>query len=323
LWGRALREYPLSFYALLAANRLLDAAPESADKLLAELSWDRSRSLVASPIEDRPIFHTEPFERGLLLLRLGLGAEARREFGAAGLEAPRKGAGLPTTAEGRELGWIASMLFEAAGDWAASHAWGRYVDTEYARTWPVGEGELKWRLSYPRAYAALVDDAVKHTGQPAALEWAIMREESAFDPNLESFANAVGLTQLTAAPAQRFADGLPHDPQALRDPATNIAIGARELGALWTLFDGNAALAIASYNAGEGAVKRWMRDPDNKGRALDEFIERIPYDETRGYTKRVLGTFFTYRWLDRMTPQPSARVPRLKFGSLHTPRGPR
>jgi soluble lytic murein transglycosylase len=319
MWGRALREYPLSYYALLAANRLIDASPEAADKLLGELSWDQKRAVVAGPVEDRPLYHTEPFERALLLLRLGLGAEARRELGAAGLEAPRKGVPLPATAEGRELGWVASMLFEAAGDWSASHAYGRYVDTEYARAWPEGEGELKWRLSFPRAYAALVEDAVKHTGQPAALELAIMREESAFDPNLESFANAVGLTQLTAAPAQRFADGLPHDAQALRDPAINIPIGARELGALWTLFNGSAPLAIAGYNAGEGAVKRWLNDPDNQGRSLDEFIERIPYDETRGYTKRVLGTFFTYRWLDRSTPQPSARVPRLKFGALHTP----
>jgi soluble lytic murein transglycosylase len=116
---------------------------------------------------------------------------------------------------------------------------------------------------------------------------------------MESFANAVGLTQLTAAPAARFAQGLPHDRGALRDPAINVAIGARELGQLWNAFDHNAALAIAGYNAGEGAVRRWLQDPERADvMALDEFIEAIPYDETRGYTKRVLASFFAYRWLE-------------------------
>jgi soluble lytic murein transglycosylase len=247
-----------------------------------------------------------------MLLSLGLGPEARRELGAAGIEAPRKGTPLPTTDAGRELGWITSALFEAAGDFAASHAYARYVDVDYARRWPLGDDELKWRLSFPRAYAALVEEDVKRTGQPAALELAIMREESAFDPNLESFANAVGLTQLTPPPAARFADGLPHDAQALRDPTINLAIGTRELGNLYGNFDKDVALAIAGYNAGEGAVRRWLRDPANKDRELDELVERIPYDETRGYTKRVLGSYFTYAWLERGA-SPLARMPRLRF----------
>jgi soluble lytic murein transglycosylase len=208
---------------------------------------------------------------------------------------------------------VAAELPEAAGDWPTSHAYGRYVDTAYARAWPRGEDEVRGRLSFPPAYGDRGEQNVKKTGQPAALELAIMREESAFDPNLESFANAVGLTQLTAAPAARFAEGLPHDAQALRDPAINVAIGARELGSLYALWDKNPALAIASYNAGEGAVKRWLRDPDNQDRALDEFVERIPFDETRGYTKRVLGTYFAYAWLDRSGGPPSARTPRIDF----------
>ena len=86
-----------------------------------------------------------------------------------------------------------------------------------------------------------------------------------------------------------------------------------QLGQLYAAFDKGAPLAIAGYNAGEGAVRRWLRDPDNAGRQLDEFVERIPYDETRGYTKRVLGTYFTYAWLDRGVASPIARVPRISF----------
>ena len=311
---RALREYPLSYYALLAANRLAREAPDVLAQQLAALSYEKG-TLTQLTVEDRPLFHGEPFARAVELLRLGLGHEARRELAAAGLETAKRGAAMPADPE---LGWVTAALHEAAGDYVASHAFGRYVDLAFMRSWPQGEGELRWRLTFPRAYGALVEQSVARTGQPAALELAIMREESAFDPNLESFANAVGLTQLTAPPAARFAEGLPHDPQALRDPATNLAIGARELGALYTLFDKNAPLAIAGYNAGEGAVKRWLRNPDNKDRALDEFVERIPYDETRGYTKRVLGTYFTYAWLDQNVWPPEKRVPRLE---LELPRG--
>lgn len=304
---RALREYPLSYYALLAANRLAQEAPDVLTAQLDSLSFKRTAPTELT-VEDRPLFHGQPFARAVELLRLGLGHEARRELAAAGLETAKRGMPLPADPE---LGWVTAALHEAAGDYAASHAFGRYVDLAFMRRWPQGADELRWRLTFPRAYGDLVTQSVAKTGQPAALELAIMREESAFDPNLESFANAVGLTQLTQPPAARFAEGLPHDAQALRDPAINITIGTRELGALYTLFDRNAPLAIAGYNAGEGAVKRWLRNPDNKDRALDEFVERIPYDETRGYTKRVLGTYFTYAWLDRDTWPAVKRVPKL------------
>ena len=309
LYARAIREYPLSYYALLAANRMDRAALAP---LLDELTYGK-QAPAPMVVPDRPLFHAPPFLRAIELMKLGLGGEAKRELAAAGIEAAKRGA--KTTDP--ELGWITAALYEAAGNFDASHAFGRYVDTAFMRRWPQGADEEKWRLTFPRAYASLVEASVapkvEKAGQPAALELAIMREESAFDPNLESFANAVGLTQLTAAPAARFADGLPHDAQALRDPAINIAIGARELGQLYAAFDKGAPLAIAGYNAGEGAVRRWLRDPDNAGRQLDEFVERIPYDETRGYTKRVLGTYFTYAWLDRGVASPIARVPCISF----------
>ena len=77
-----------------------------------------------------------------------------------------------------------------------------------------------------------------------------------------------------------------------------------------------APLAISSYNAGEGAVDRWLRERGEL--ELDEFMETIPYDETRNYTKRVLSSFLTYAWLyDANRP-----VPELRF-SLKPPRAER
>src|SRR6185369_12027 len=170
-----------------------------------------------------------------------------------------------------------------------SHFIPRYLLTTYARSYPTGLDRRKWLLSFPRGFSDLIEKNTKLTGAPAALQFAIVREESAFDPLMESFANAIGLTQLTAPPAARFAKGLPHDRAALRDPAINVTIGARELGHCLSA-EGHPALAIAAYNAGEGAVNRWRKDPERTNLTDDEFIEAIPYDETRGYTKRVLST---------------------------------
>ena len=126
------------------------------------------------------------------------------------------------------------------------------------------------------------------------MQLAIIREESAFDPRTESFANAVGLTQMIQPTAKRFAGGLPFDPQSLRDPAINVAVGGRFLSFIYALWGNNPALTVPSYNAGEGMVVRWLKGGAGPGGLaqiaqpalgqVDLFIESIPYDETRGYT---------------------------------------
>jgi soluble lytic murein transglycosylase len=130
-----------------------------------------------------------------------------------------------------------------------------------------------------------------------------MREESAFSPRTESFANAIGLTQMLVKTAKRFSGGAPVTRDTLLDPASNVELGARFLGFLWKHFDGAPPLAIAGYNAGEAAVDHWLED---RGRLdMDEFIETIPFDETRNYTKRVLASYFAYSWLYGEKPVPA------------------
>jgi soluble lytic murein transglycosylase len=305
---RAIEEYPLSYYALQAFNRLRELAPDRATALADKLVADPGDK-EGWKWKPRPLFAEPGWKRGLELARLGLGPEAKRELALAGIEVPKKRNEKVTDPDREELLWLAAVLYDRAGEYAISHFIPRYLLSEYARTWPVGANKKKWLLSFPRGYAELIEKHTKINGQPAALEFAIVREESAFDPLMESFANAIGLTQLTAAPAARFAQGLPHDRQALRDPAINVTIGARELGWLWNVYGGNPALAIAGYNAGEGAVGKWLRDPERAVLTTDEWIEAIPYDETRGYTKRVLASYFTYVWL--ANPTGADRIPQL------------
>jgi soluble lytic murein transglycosylase len=295
-YRRAFGEYPLSYYALLAGNRLRERWPQEADVLLKEAARDPGDP-TGWVFATRSLFTEPGFQRGVELVRLGLGQEARRELARVGIQAAKKGMTVKDPDEA-ELQWLAAALYDRAGEYSISHEIPRHVLTAYQRELPRGPNRKRWLLSFPRGYAELIEKHARLNGQPAALQFAIVREESAFDPLQESFANAVGLTQLTAAPAARFAGGLPHDRMALRDPVINVTIGARELGNLWADFGANAALTIAGYNAGEGAVRRWLADPERAGMTLDEFVEAIPYDETRGYTKRVLASYFTYRWLE-------------------------
>jgi soluble lytic murein transglycosylase len=83
----------------------------------------------------------------------------------------------------------------------------------------------------------------------------------------------------------------------------NVRLGARYLGELVRRFDGSVALALAAYNAGPTAVSRWMGA--RGGLDLDEFVEEIPVEETRGYVKRVLRSYAAYRLL-YATPREAA-----------------
>jgi soluble lytic murein transglycosylase len=185
--------------------------------------------------------------------------------------------------------------------------------TGYRLHYPSGQAADAWRLAYPMAFEDEVDQSAVDHGVERALVWAIMREESSFDPGVESWANAIGLMQLLLPTAKSVAQrlGLQVNRRNLRNPEINISLGAAYLSTLSRKFR-HPALAIAGYNAGEGAVARWLTQW-NSGQDLDLFIESIPYDQTRGYTKRVLSSYATYSFLysgsPRQIPQISLNLP--------------
>jgi soluble lytic murein transglycosylase len=168
---------------------------------------------------------------------------------------------------------------------------------DFRAHWPAGRWRLPWLAAYPRPWDAVVTRESESASIPTALTWAIMREESAFDPDAHSSANAIGLMQLMAATARQLTHGTPlvADEPALHRPDVSITLGARFLGSLRVSFASNPALAIAAYNGGAAAVRRWLgeRGADD----FDVFVERIPFDETRGYIKRVLSSQAAYAYL--------------------------
>jgi len=235
---------------------------------------------------------------------------AERELSRAGLRAPEGRQKVTDPARQEEL-WATAFLYDRARRWDRSHWIARWHVLDYKLAWPTADTRGKWEIAYPRGYWHLVEPAAKQLGYPPELLEAFVREESAFDPVMESFANAIGLTQMIMPTAQRFGKGLGFDisRETLRDPEKNIAVGSRWLAFLWGTFQQNLPLVIAGYNSGEGAAWRWLCQRGDW--ALDEFVEAIPFDETRNYTKRVLSSFFAYAYLgDGTIPVVGNEIPK-------------
>ena len=153
------------------------------------------------------------------------------------------------------------------------------------------------RQLHPRRFGAELGAASEATGVDLALLLAVAKQESRFSPSVRSGAGASGLLQLMPATASELA-GEPLDHQALIDPARNAALGAAYLKQLLSSTGGNLFQTIASYNSGPGAVASWLNSPGfDLQREPELWTEAIPYPETRLYTKKVLGNYWSYRRL--------------------------
>jgi soluble lytic murein transglycosylase len=154
------------------------------------------------------------------------------------------------------------------------------------------------KVLFPVAYWDQIKRHSKLRGLDPYMMAALMAQESTFDPQIRSHANAVGLMQVLPSTGARYARriGLRRfRPSMLTVPETNIRLGTAIFTDLVARFDGGTHLALASYNAGEGAVARWVAERPGIGR--DEFIDDIPYPETQNYVKRIVGTAEDYRRL--------------------------
>lgn len=153
-------------------------------------------------------------------------------------------------------------------------------------------------LCYPLAFWPLVEHETARRGLDPFLVLSVIRQESLFDTEATSPADARGLMQLlpaTAARLAREAGQTDFRPEFLFDADENVRFGTTYLADLLTRYQGNTARALAAYNAGEAAVDKWQaRYGDLED---DEFVESISYRETRSYVKRVLQHWRIYRAL--------------------------
>jgi soluble lytic murein transglycosylase len=295
----AVRKYPLTYYALLALNRLREQHPDRYTALLGEIHTAPAGYDPAQPefqFQPRAIYGEPGFQRAIELLRLGIGWAAEWELATLGLTAP-DGKQEVTDPDQREMLWAMAFLQHNAGRYEPSHWVTRWHVLDYKRAWPVGTNRARWVIGYPKAFWSMIEKYAAQHGYPMALQMSIVREESAFDPLRESWANAIGLTQMIYPTAVRFGKGtgIEINRDNLRDPEKNVIIGSNFLVFLWNKWDKHTALVPPSYNAGENAVARWLRDRGTLD--VDEWAETIPGDQARNYSKRVLASYFVYSYL--------------------------
>jgi len=157
------------------------------------------------------------------------------------------------------------------------------------------ESAFVWAVLYPKAYGEMVVNYSEKAGIDPSLAFAVMRAESSFSPEATSPVGARGLMQLMPKTAAMVLEERKIAPERLYDPELNIRLGTKHLRELIDKYGGNQTAVIASYNAGASNVNRWLKTYAHlKG---EEFIESIPFSETRNYVKKVLAVAAIYKRL--------------------------
>lgn len=265
-WRTVAAEYPLSYYGMLAAERLGElpwAPPNIPD------SFDEIESL------------TEAMARVDHLEKLGMDSEARAELEALADAADSSASRLLTTAYlMREHGLVARAVQLG---WRA------------VRASPSADARA-YRLVYPIVHREAIILESRRRNLDPALVAAIIRQESGFNPRATSSAGARGLMQMMPSVGRAVARSIDVPewrPDLLYQPDINLQLGIRHLEAFISRYE--APYALAAYNAGESRLVRWLRRPGARDPEL--FVERIPFTETRDYVRIVLRNRAMYRAL--------------------------
>ena len=285
--SQLLEEYPYGYYAQAWRNEKGLAAP----------------SLPAVPL-NLPQLLPWPagFEREKALIAFGLTDEARTELARHRAKLPR----------GATAAGLARLHLEIDDYNGAYHLLKK-------RPRKLGKDPLlAWALSYPAAFRDSVYKQSSKNSLAPELVYGVMRTESSFSPTVVSPAGAIGLMQLMPATAALMGNGAGNSNGAnkLKQPEQNIKLGARHLRDLLNLYKGDQVFAIAAYNAGAHNVDRWRKSIGPV--PVDEFIERIPFAETRDYVKKVLSAAAVYRQLyPAQSAQPATPPGFVDYSSLN------
>jgi soluble lytic murein transglycosylase len=172
----------------------------------------------------------------------------------------------------------------------------------YAASAPVNSIPLAyWRILFPEPWWQTIRAESAKNNLDPYLVASLIRQESEFNPSAISHANAYGLMQLLPSVGRQMAreEGIGHfDTFQLLDPATNIRLGTRYLRKTLDKFGGVPEYALAAYNAGDERVVDWQAAGPYHG--TDEFVESIPFSETREYVEAILRNEETYKAIDTL-----------------------
>lgn len=289
LYAEVALRFPTGWYAMLAKQRreaLLRQleAPAVAAVALGTYASSGGGVRYLDPWRDlRVVAHPE-LDGPVAMLRLG-------DLGAArdGLMALYEADRLPGSAR-----VLLSRLLVASGDETMAH---RVLKRPSVLPYMPSAADLEILADrYPLAYRETIDAVARDADMPPALLAGLVHIESRFSEDARSPAGALGLCQLLLGTARTIATralGMGKlSRKRLFEPRTNLKIGGKLLGELLSHFQGHPALALAAYNAGRGAVRKWLRQRGHL--EVDAFVETIPYDQARRYVARVLSMSAVY-----------------------------
>ncbi len=303
-YRKVIKRAPYTYYGYRASERLL--TPEipvlaAVNSSGPEVNDDAESSDAVAPQDQQdtvgpPVWtadalktlSTEPsFKKSLELVHLGMKKEAAAELWSLQDGHPRKR---------RVLLGLSKTFFEL-GDYYRSlilvvRNYERYLDGETRET-----PQDFWLLAYPQGYWDSIVSYSRKYGQDPFFIAAIIRAESQFYAQALSPAGARGVMQIMPSTGEWVARAIKmpgFDRGKLFDSDTAINLGTWYISHLMKRFKGDALFAAAAYNAGPDAVVSWLVR-NGRGTERDEFVESIPFSETRGYVKKVLRNYAEYK----------------------------
>jgi len=283
-YDRKLTEvYPNSYYAILARQRLavLGAQPGAAPA--AALS-----SAQKGPAQD--LTGALP-ENDIHLIKARLLANAAlNEYIAPEIRAS------PTS---NEWGALAQAeIYVSYGEYTRALQSMKHSGISFF-TQPTNQvPDIYWHLLFPQPYWTELVANAGANGLDPYLVASLIRQESEFNAGVVSHANAYGLMQMIPSVGKSMAKkhGIRHfDTRQLLDPSVNLELGTTNLKQVLDRFGGQVEYALAAYNAGDTPVRQWLASNDYKD--VPEFVESIPYSETRDYVQAILRNREMYRAL--------------------------
>ena len=270
---------PLHWYGLHAAQRMRGLG--HAEPIPLQAATEPLGALTVTLPEEVAFYN-----------RLGLWRDALRELRS------RERALRRAAPRGRTIETLVAM-YQQVGGARRSFQLGNTRHALLAQE-PEAGARWAWDAAYPRPFFDEVRAAARANNLPWEHLYATMRQESGYDVDAVSRADAIGLLQVLPSSGRRIARrrGLPFARDRLFEPEHNIQLGAAEIAGEWAhlRIEGTDVqpLVIAAYNAGSARVRRWLGETGEMD--LDLFVEQIPFDETRNYVRRVSSHFARYRY---------------------------
>ena len=305
-----LEKYPLSYFAMLSLGRIQTMDPGQADAWIATnrpgaFKPEQAMDYCFQVIPDDPAFLA-----ARTLARIGLYDDALAE-----IDPIQNGTDPHATYEAR---LARSILLQKAGRYSDSARLAAGLLNPVQDI--VYQSYAPWLLAYPKPWSAIVSASAEPESTLYYSTYAIMREESYYNPKAESWANARGLMQLMLPTAQSTSADIGKTKPTAADlfkPEISIPIGSAYIAKLMRILVPHPMVYLPGYNAGQGNLGKWLtRFADLE---VDMYVEKIPYKEARHYAKRVGTTLWRYRWLyDENLPRlfdPAEKVGDLKKGS--------